>query len=136
MKSEKDQAELKKIARSLGIGHIQRHIFICLGPDCCSEKEGKKAWDFLKTRLKQLGLSGSEGGVYRSKAGCLRVCTQGPIALVYPEGTWYSRMTPERLEIVIQEHLINGRVVKDFIFEENPLISPKDSTLNAGTAQG
>src|SRR5262245_26166905 len=86
---------LEKVARTFGIGDLKRHIFLCLGPDCCSSKQGEESWDYLKKRLKKLGLVAPEGGVYRTKVGCLRVCSDGPIAVVYPEGIWYSRMTPE-----------------------------------------
>ncbi len=113
---------LRKAADGYGIGNLQRHIFLCLGPDCCSAREGELAWEFLKKRLKKLGLSKPERGIFRTKAGCLRVCAHGPIAVVYPEGTWYYKMTPERLERVVIEHLVEGKPVLDYAFAANPLL--------------
>lgn len=119
MKDKSDK--LVRAAEAYGIGRLQRHIFLCLGPDCCSANEGEKAWKYLKSELKRRKLDSERGGIFRTKAGCLRVCTQGPIAVVYPEGTWYYRMTPERLERVIEEHLVNGNPVQEYAFVHNPL---------------
>jgi len=114
---------IRDVAQKLGIPATRRHIFLCcdqVKPKCCDAAQGLAAWEFLKKRLKELGLS-EAGGVQRTRANCLRLCSDGPIAVVYPEGTWYRGCDPAALEQIVQRHLLRGEVVQEHLVVQQRL---------------
>jgi len=120
--------DLSTIAAKLCIGDYRRHVFLCVGDACCDAEVGQAAWDALKRELKDrnLSLSKGPGACYRTKAGCLRVCAGGPVAVVYPEGTWYRDLTADRIPLFVQQHLVEGEPIEEWVFARNPL--PHDET--------
>jgi (2Fe-2S) ferredoxin len=113
-----DLPYLAEQVEALGLSKIERHIFLCAEqtkPKCCPRELTSVSWAYLKKRVNDLGLQQGQTVVYRSKVDCLRVCTNGPIAVVWPDGIWYRSATPEVLERILKEHVIAGRPVRDYM---------------------
>jgi len=108
----------------LRLGQQSRHVLLCVGGKCAPAERGQESWEHLKRRLRELGLQDAAGGVLRTRADCLRVCCAGPIAVVYPDGTWYRDCSPANLDRIIDEHLLQGRVVEELVIGREPLGQP------------
>lgn len=122
------KAMFDSISKQLNLRGFARHIFLCADQSeakCCPKDAGLQSWNYLKSRLRELGLDGSRASIFRTKANCLRVCLRGPIAVIYPEATWYHSCTPHNLERIIASHLLKGEIVKDLLIAENRCIEKR-----------
>ena len=99
-----------------GVASAERHLFLCIGPDCCDPAEGERVWEFVKRRVRECGLR-----AMRTKAGCFRISSGGPWLCVYPEGVWYGAMDEARFERILNEHLVGGVPVVEWVVARNAL---------------
>lgn len=100
-----------------GVANARRHLFLCIGPECCDSGEGEKLWERVKERVRQSGLE-----VLRTKAACFRICSGGPWLAVYPDGVWYGQVSPERFERIWTEHIVSELPVQEWLAAESPFL--------------
>ncbi len=98
------------------MSYYKHHVFFCTnlredGRACCQKFGAQSMRDYAKQRSKELGIAGP-GGTRINNAGCLDRCSEGPVLVVYPEAVWYSYVDQEDIDEIIEQHLVNGRVVE------------------------
>lgn len=108
-------------AAAYKIPQMRRHLLLCAGPDCVATPEGEAAWTYLKKRIGELKLDGPPAGLFRTRCHCLRICTDGPILVVQPDGVWYKNAGPALIERILQEHVLGGKVLSEHAFAIHPL---------------
>jgi (2Fe-2S) ferredoxin len=117
---------------------ISHHLLLCATPSkalCCPDPAvGAASWDTLKRLVRELGLEDpqrAEGIVLRTKADCLRICAEGPILLIWPEGIVYGGVTPERIERILREHVLGGTPIEAWILKRMSFSAPAAGSATA-----
>ena len=111
----------KEVAEIMGVSQMETHVFICTGPDCCTEEQGKESWRALKAKIKQKFPNLSESKIYRTRVDCLRICKEGPIAVAYPQGKWFQNVTSDRVDELVEYLHAGSREPHPLEFKEHPL---------------